>query len=72
MRIKHERRAHVVRHGRRKNPIQSQPDESLHKLMNCEWHGKRCEKQFAPVLHLGQGDDADGTQNSAAYEIRGG
>ena len=36
LRVQHERRAHVVRHRRRKIPIQSQPDESLDELMNRE------------------------------------
>jgi hypothetical protein len=36
LRVQHERRAHVVRHRRRENSIQSQPDESLDELMNCE------------------------------------
>jgi hypothetical protein len=32
--------------------IQSEPDESLDELMDSEQRGKRCDEQFAPVLHL--------------------
>ena len=62
LRIQHERRAHIVGHRGRENAIQSQPDESLDELMNGEQRGQRREKQFAPVLHLRQCDDADGAK----------
>lgn len=42
------------------------------KVMNGEQHRQRCEEQFAPVLHLRQGDNADSAQNSAAHKVRGG
>src|ERR1700690_2383728 len=70
LRIEHERRPHVVRHRRGESSIQSQPDESLDELMNGEERWQRREKQFAPVLHLRQCDDADGPQNSAAHKVR--
>ena len=59
LRIQHERRAHVVRHRGRKDPVQPQPHESLNELMNGEENRQRCEKQFTPVLHLRQGDHAN-------------
>lgn len=36
LRIQHERRAHVVRHRRRENTVQAQPDKSFDELMNGE------------------------------------
>ena len=70
--IEHERRAHVVRHRRRKDPIQAEPDESLDELMNGEKYRQRREEQFAAVFHLRQGNDADSTENSAANKVRRG
>ena len=51
----------IVANHRRKNPIQSQPHESLDELMNGEESGERREEQFASVLHPAQGSDAAGT-----------
>jgi hypothetical protein len=38
--------------------------------MNGEERGQRGEKQFAAVLNLCQGDDADSAQNSAPNKVR--
>jgi len=39
-------------------------------------HGKecreRCEEELSAVPDAGQGDDADGGEGPAAYEVRGG
>jgi hypothetical protein len=50
-------------------PSKSKPDEPLNELMDGEERGQRREKQFAPVLHFGQCDDADGTQTCTANEV---
>src|ERR1700733_3711956 len=68
--IEHECRAHVVGDRRRENTIEAEPDESLDELMNGEQDSQRGEKEFAAVLHPGQCDYADGSENSAADKVR--
>ncbi len=70
--VEHEGCAHVMRHGRGENSVQSQPNEALDKLMDGEKQGQGGEEQFAAMFDSGQGDDADGAENSAADKVRGG
>jgi hypothetical protein len=61
-----------VRGGGREGAVEAQPDEALDELMDGEERGQRGEEQLAAMLHLGEGDDADGAEDGGACEVGGG